>query len=86
MLFRSDHIDYMVDLIGIDHVGIASDFDGGGGVYGWNDASETFNVTLELVKRGYSKEDIKKLWGENLLRVMDEVQQVAKEIQAEEEA
>ncbi len=81
-----DHIDYMVDLIGIDHVGIASDFDGGGGVYGWNDASETFNVTLELVKRGYSKEDIKKLWGENLLRVMDEVQQVAKEIQAEEEA
>src|SRR5699024_57172 len=49
-----DHIDYMVELIGIDHVGISSDFDGGGGIYGWNDASETFNVTLELVKRGYS--------------------------------
>ncbi len=81
-----DHIDHMVELIGIDHVGISSDFDGGGGVYGWNDASETFNVTLELVKRGYSEEDIKKLWGENLLRVMEEVQQVAKEIQAEEEA
>lgn len=81
-----DHIDYMVDLIGLDHVGISSDFDGGGGVYGWNDASETFNVTLELVKRGYSEEDIKKLWGENLLRVMEEVQQVAKEIQEEEEA
>lgn len=81
-----DHIDYMVELIGIDHVGISSDFDGGGGVYGWNDASETFNVTLELVKRGYTEEQIKKLWGENLLRVLDEVQQVAKEIQEGEKA
>lgn len=74
-----DHIDYMVKLIGIDHVGISSDFDGGGGVYGWNDASETFNVTLELVKREYSEEDIRKLWGENLLRVMEEVEKVAAE-------
>ncbi len=72
-----DHIDHMVDLIGIDHVGISSDFDGGGGVAGWNDASETFNVTLELVKRDYSEEDIAKLWGLNLLRVLDEVQKVA---------
>lgn len=72
-----DHIDYMVDLIGIDHVGISSDFDGGGGIVDWNDASETFNVTLELVRRGYSDQDIKKLWGENLLRVLDEVQAVA---------
>lgn len=78
-----DHIDHMVDLIGIDHVGISSDFDGGGGIYGWNDASETFNVTLELVKRDYSEEDIKKLWGENLLRVLDEVQEVAEKIQKE---
>ncbi|MBC7000030.1 dipeptidase [Cytophaga sp. FL35] len=69
-----DHIDYMVKLIGIDHVGISSDFDGGGGIEGWSDASETFNVTLELVKRGYSEEEIAKLWGENLLRVLDEVQ------------
>ncbi|SHG32015.1 dipeptidase [Flagellimonas flava] len=69
-----DHIDYMVKLIGIDHVGISSDFDGGGGIEGWSDASETFNVTMELVKRGYSEEDIAKLWGENLLRVLDEVQ------------
>ena len=73
-----DHIDYMVKLIGIDHVGISSDFDGGGGIEGWSDASETFNVTLELVKRGYSEEDIAKLWGGNLLRVLDEVQAVAK--------
>jgi membrane dipeptidase len=73
-----DHIDYMVQKIGIDHVGISSDFDGGGGISGWADASETFNVTLELVKRGYSEEDIRKLWGGNLLRVLDEVQEVAK--------
>jgi membrane dipeptidase len=76
-----DHIDYAVKLIGIDHVGISSDFDGGGGVIGWNDASETFNVTLELVRRGYSEEQIEKLWGGNLLRVMDEVQRVAAEFQ-----
>ncbi len=73
-----DHIDHMVKLIGIDHVGISSDFDGGGGIKGWNDASETFNVTFELVKRGYSKNQIAKLWGLNLLRVMDEVQKFAK--------
>ena len=73
-----DHIDYMVDLIGIEHVGISSDFDGGGGIEGWSDASETFNVTLELVKRGYTEEEIAKLWGGNLLRVLDEVQAVAK--------
>jgi membrane dipeptidase len=72
-----DHIDYAVKLIGIDHVGIASDFEGGGGVTGWKDASETFNVTLELVRRGYSEEQIEKLWGGNLLRIMDEVQRIA---------
>ncbi|WP_405278581.1 dipeptidase [Gaopeijia maritima] len=79
-----DHIDYMVDLIGIDHVGISSDFDGGGGVDGWDDASETFNVTLELVRRGYTEEEIGKIWSGNLLRVLDEVQAVAAEIQARE--
>lgn len=75
-----DHIDYMVNLIGIDHVGISSDFDGGGGIEGWSDASETFNVTLELVKRGYSEDDIAKIWGGNLLRVLDEIQGVAKKL------
>lgn len=78
-----DHIDYMAKLIGIEHVGISSDFDGGGGIEGWSDASETFNVTLELVKRGYSEEDIEKLWGGNLLRVLEEVQAIAKKIQAQ---
>ena len=76
-----DHIDYAVKLIGIDHVGISSDFDGGGGVIGWNDASETFNVTLELVRRDYTEQQIEKLWGGNLLRVMDEVQRIAEELQ-----
>lgn len=78
-----DHIDYLVETIGIDHVGISSDFDGGGGVDGWNDASETFNVTLELVRRGYSEEEVEKIWSGNLLRVLDEVQAVAAEMQAE---
>jgi membrane dipeptidase/D-alanyl-D-alanine dipeptidase len=76
-----NHIDYLVSKMGIDHVGISSDFDGGGGIEAWNDASETFNVTLELVKRGYSEGDIAKLWGLNLLRVLDEVEAVAKKMQ-----
>jgi membrane dipeptidase len=79
-----DHIDYAVRLIGIDHVGISSDFDGGGGVTGWNDASETFNVTLELVRRGYSEEDIEKLWGGNLLRVWRKVESVSSGLQNSE--
>ncbi|WP_109299635.1 dipeptidase [Aquimarina sp. AU474] len=76
-----NHIDYMVGKIGIDHVGISSDFDGGGGIEGWSDASETFNVTLELVKRGYTEEQIAQLWSGNLLRVLDEVQKIAEELQ-----
>ena len=72
-----DHIDYIVKKIGLDHVGISSDFDGGGGVDGWNNASETFNVTLELVRRGYTEEQIDKIWSGNLLRVMDQVQKAA---------
>lgn len=78
-----NHIDYLVKKIGIDHVGISSDFDGGGGVEGWDNAAETFNVTLELVKRGYTKKQIEKLWSGNLLRVLDEVQKVAKKLQKE---
>jgi membrane dipeptidase len=78
-----NHIDYLVKKIGIDHVGISSDFDGGGGVEGWDDASETFNVTLELVRRGYTKKQIAKLWSGNLLRVLDQVQKVARQMQKE---
>jgi membrane dipeptidase len=76
-----DHISYAVNLIGIDHVGISSDFDGGGGIVGWNDATETPNVTHELVERGYSEEDIAKLWGGNLLRVWRQVETIASELQ-----
>ena len=76
-----DHIDYAVKLIGVDHVGISSDFDGGGGIDGWNSAAETFNVTLEMVRRGYTEEQIGKIWSGNLLRVWSEVEKVAKAIQ-----
>lgn len=75
-----NHIDYLVEKIGIDHVGISSDFDGGGGIEGWSDASETFNVTLELVKRGYTEQQIEQLWSGNLLRVLDAVEAVAKNL------
>ena len=78
-----DHIDHAVDLIGIDHVGISSDFDGGGGIEGWSDASESLNVTVELLRRGYSEDDIRKLWGGNTLRVWREVERVAAEMQGE---
>ncbi|MEP2869353.1 MAG: dipeptidase [Parvibaculum sp.] len=67
----ADHIGYAVKLIGVDHVGIASDFQGGGGIEGWSHAGETPNVTAELVRRGYSQEEIVKIWGGNLLRVME---------------
>ena len=79
-----DHIDYVVKKIGIDHVGIASDFDGGGGIQGWDDASETMNVTLELVRRGYTEAQIAKIWGGNLLRVMERVAEVAAAVQKQE--
>jgi membrane dipeptidase len=77
----ADHIDYLVKKVGIDHVGISSDFDGGGGVTGWNSAAETFNVTLELVRRGYTEEQIAKIWSGNLLRVLDEVQKIGRTLQ-----
>jgi membrane dipeptidase len=72
-----DHIDHAVQAIGIEHVGISSDFGGGGGVSGWNGAAETLNVTLELVRRGYSEDDIAKLWGGNVLRILEASEQVA---------
>ena len=70
-------------LIGIDHVGLSTVFDGGGGIEDWDSAADTFNVTLELVRRGYSESDIAKLWGGNLLRVWGEAENVAKRLQAE---
>jgi membrane dipeptidase len=78
-----DHIDHAVDVAGMDHVGIASDFDGGGGVVGWSNAAETGAVTAELVRRGYSEADIAKIWSGNLLRVLDEVEDAGRRIRAE---
>jgi membrane dipeptidase len=75
-----DHIDYVVDLIGIDYVGIGTDFDGGGGVDGCDDVSDMPNITEELVRRDYSDEDIQKIWGGNLMRVFREVGDTAKQM------
>jgi membrane dipeptidase len=72
-----DSIDYAVKRIGVDHVGIATDFNHGGGVAGYANEGEAVNVTIELVKRGYSEADIAKLWGGNFLRVLGEAERVA---------
>jgi membrane dipeptidase len=77
-----DHIDYIKNFIGVDHAGIGTDFDGGGGIPGFNDASEALNVTVEMVRRGYTDDEIEKIWGGNLLRVWREVERVSAEIQA----
>ena len=73
-----DHIDYAVQRIGIKHVGISSDFDGGGGIRGWADASESGNLTAELLRRGYDHAQIAALWGENFLRLLDQADAVAR--------
>jgi membrane dipeptidase len=78
-----DHVDHIVKTVGIEHVGIGSDFDGGGGIVGWNDASESKNVTRELVRRGYDEPQIAKIWSGNLLRVWREVEKVARTHQAD---
>ncbi|MGI9326758.1 MAG: dipeptidase [Pseudomonadales bacterium] len=64
-----NHIDYVVDRIGVEHVGIGNDFNHGSGIAGYNDASEAMNVTAALLKRGYSAQDVEKIWGGNFLRV-----------------
>jgi membrane dipeptidase len=73
-----DHIDHIVKVAGIDHVGIGTDFDGGGALDGCYDVSEMGNITLELVKRGYTEEQVRKIWGGNIMRVLTEVERVAK--------
>ena len=72
-----NHIQHVVDVIGIDYVGIGSDFDGGGGIEGCTDVSMMKNITIELIRRGYSRDDIAKIWGGNFMRVMNEVQALA---------
>lgn len=72
-----DHVDHAVEVAGVDHVGLSGDFDGGGGVRGWDSAVDSPNVTAAMLQRGYSEEDLAKIWGGNLLRVMREVQAAA---------
>ena len=72
-----DHIDHVVQVIGIDHVGIGTDFDGGGGVEGCRSVAELKNITIELLHRGYSSDDIGKIWGGNIMRVFREAENVA---------
>jgi microsomal dipeptidase-like Zn-dependent dipeptidase len=81
-----DHIDHVKDLIGVDHVGVGTDFDGGGGIPGFNDASEALNVTVEMVRRGYTDDEIEKIWGGNLLRVWREVEAVAARMQGQDQS
>jgi membrane dipeptidase len=69
-----DHIDHIVNLVGIEHVGIGTDFDGGGALADCLDVSELPNITKELLVRGYAEEDIRKIWGENLMRVLGQVE------------
>jgi membrane dipeptidase len=73
-----DHIDHVVQVIGIDYVGIGSDFDGGGGVDGCKSVAEMKNITIELLRRGYTKNDIRKIWGGNLMRVFRKVEDIAR--------
>jgi membrane dipeptidase len=73
----ADHIDHVVQVIGIDYVGIGTDFDGGGGVKGCRTVAEMKNITMELLRRGYSRSDIAKIWGGNIMRVFREVQKIA---------
>lgn len=74
----ADHVDHAVAVAGIDHVGLSGDFDGGGGVQGWDSAAESFNVTRELLNRGYAEADLAKLWGANILRVMRAAEAMAR--------
>ncbi len=76
-----DHIDHIVKVAGIDHVGIGTDFDGGGGLSDCYDVSELWRITYELVKRGYSEEDISKIWGGNFFRVFKKIEDISKKKQ-----
>lgn len=73
----ADHIDHVVQVIGIDYVGIGTDFDGGGGVNGCMNVSEMKNITIELLRRGYSKKEIGKIWSGNIMRVLRQVEEAA---------
>ena len=72
------HLEHAISVMGIDHVGLGTDFDGDGGIIGLASSSELLNFTKELIKRGYSQTDIQKIWGGNFLRIMKQVQSIRK--------
>jgi membrane dipeptidase len=78
----ADHVDYAVNRMGIDHVGIGTDFDGGGGVHGFMNAAQTPHLTAELAKRGYDRESLQKIWGGNFLRLLRKAEAVREEARA----
>jgi membrane dipeptidase len=78
----ADHIAHMAKIMGVDHIGIGSDFDGGGGLIGIDDVSAMPNLTKELLRRGYAEKDIRKIWGGNLMRVFSEVIKVSKQLRS----
>ncbi|MGH7152894.1 MAG: dipeptidase, partial [Acetobacteraceae bacterium] len=73
----ADHVDFAVQRIGVEHVGISSDFDGGGGFSGWNDAADSPNITAELIRRGYGRPELALLWGGNFLRLLRRAEEAA---------
>lgn len=75
----ADHIEYAASIIGMDHVGIGTDFDGGGGNIGFENASKARDLTVELMRRGFSDDEIQNFWGRNFLRVLREVERVSRE-------
>lgn len=74
-----DHVDHVKNLVGADHVGYGSDFDGGSGIAGMEDESKAKDVTVELLRRGWTKKELRKFWGGNVLRLMEQVEKVARD-------
>ncbi|MBK1876948.1 dipeptidase [Pelagicoccus mobilis] len=77
-----DHIDHMVKVMGVDHIGISGDFDGGGGVEESMDIGQMMPITIEMLRRGYTEEDLRKFWGANVMRVLDACEEYAKGLEA----
>jgi membrane dipeptidase len=75
-----EHIDHAVKLVGADHVGLGSDFDGANMPFGMEDATKLPQITEALLRKGYSEEDVRKILGENTLRLMTEVERVSREL------
>ena len=77
-----DHLDYVANRVGVEHVGIGTDFNHGSGIEGFQDASDSLNVTEGLIRRGYSDAEIEKIWGGNFLRVWSQAEQMGLEYNA----